>query len=246
MNMKLKDRVAIITGAATGIGYASAELFLEEGAKVAICDINAEKIAAAAQSLSAKGEIRGYACDISNVEQVGDMVRKIAEEFGHIDILVNNAGITNDAQFYKMTQEAFDAVINVNLRGNFIMTKAVIPYMIEQNYGKIVHCSSVSAFNGNFGQTNYAASKAAVIGMTRVQSKELGKYNINVNAVCPGSIMTSMYAAVPEEARQKKLKGIALRRFGEPREIGQLYCFLASEESSYITGQSIVCDGGFN
>lgn len=244
--MKLKDKVAIITGAAVGIGYAAAELFLEEGAKVAICDINAEKIAEAAKTLSAKGDVRGFACDISDKEQVDAMVEQVAKEFGRIDILINNAGITKDAQFYKMTPEQFDGVINVNLRGNFNMTKAVIPHMMEQKYGKIVHCSSVSAFNGNFGQSNYAASKAAIIGMTRVQAKELGKYGINVNAVCPGSILTPMYDAVPEEIRQKKLAGIPLRRFGDPREAAQVYCFLASDESSYITAQAIVCDGGFN
>jgi len=244
--MKLSNKVAIITGAAVGIGYAAAELFLEEGACVAICDINAEKIAEAADTLSAKGEVRGYACNIADKAQVDAMVEQIAKDFGHIDILVNNAGITKDAQFYKMTEEQFDAVINVNLRGNFYMTKAVVPYMMEQKYGKIVHCASVSAFNGNFGQSNYAASKAAVMGMARVQAKELGKYGINVNAVCPGSILTPMYDAVPEEIRQKKLAGIPLRRFGDPREAAQVYCFLASDESSYITAQTIVCDGGFN
>ena len=174
------------------------------------------------------------------------MMGKIHAEFGRIDILINNAGITKDAQFYKMTDEQFDAVINVNLRGNYNMTKAVVPYMMEQKYGKIVHCASVSAFNGNFGQSNYAASKAAIMGMTCVQAKELGKYGIHVNAIAPGSIMTDMYAAVPEEVKQKKLAAIPLRRYGDPREAAQVYCFLASDESSYITGQTIVCDGGFN
>ena len=244
--MKLKDKVAIITGGAAGIGYAAAEPFLEEGAKVAIFDINAAKVEESAAKLSAKGTIKGYACDISNWDQVQSVVKQVAEEFGRIDILINNAGITKDAQFYKMTPEQFHAVINVNLGGNFNMTKAVVPYMMEQNYGKIVHTSSVSAFNGNFGQSNYAASKAAIMGMTRVQGKELGKYGINVNAVCPGSIMTDMYAAVPEEIKQKKLKAIPLRRYGDPRECAQVYCFLASDESSYITAQMIVCDGGFN
>lgn len=244
--MKLKDKVAIITGAAAGIGYAAAEMFLEEGARVAICDINAEKIAAAAETLSQKGDIRGFACDISNKEQVEEMVAQVVKVFGRVDILINNAGITKDAQFYKMTDEQFDAVINVNLRGNYYMTKAVLPHMMEQKYGKIVHCASVSAFNGNFGQSNYAASKAAVMGMARVQAKELGKYGINVNAVCPGSILTPMYDAVPEEIRQKKLAGIPLRRYGDPREAAQVYCFLASDEASYITAQTIVVDGGFN
>ena len=244
--MRLKDKVAIITGAAIGIGYAAAELFLEEGARVAICDINAEKIAEAAKELSAKGEVRGYACDVSNKEQVDAVVEQIGKDFGRIDILVNNAGIVKDAQFYKMSAEQFDAVINVNLRGNFNMTKAVVPFMMEQKYGKIVHVSSVSGFNGNFGQTNYAASKAAIMGMTRVQGKELGKYGITVNAICPGSIETPMYAAVPPEARAKKLAAIPLRRYGTPREAAKAYLFLASDDSSYMTAQTMVVDGGFN
>ena len=245
--MKLLNKVAIITGAAAGIGYAAAELFLEEGARVAIFDINAEKVQAAAQALSAKGEIRGYAVDVSDREKVNAAVAQVAKDFGgRIDILVNNAGITKDAQFYKMEPEKFEAVISVNLIGNFNMTKTVVPFMMEQKYGKIVHCSSVSAFNGNFGQTNYAASKAAILGMTRVQGKELGKYGINVNAVCPGSIMTDMYAAVPEEAKQRKLNAIPLRRYGTPREAAQAYCWLASDESSYMTAQMITVDGGFN
>ena len=145
-----------------------------------------------------------------------------------------------------MSEEQFDRVINVNLKGTYLMTKAVVNLMIEQKYGKIVHLSSVSAFNGNFGQTNYAATKAAIMGMTRVMGKELGKYGITVNAVAPGSIMTDMYSAVPEEVKQKKLAAIPLRRYGDPVEAANLIAFLASDESSYITAQTIVIDGGFN
>ena len=244
--MKLQGKIAVISGGAAGIGFATAQLFLEEGAVVNICDINAQKIDEAIEKLDGLGTARGYVCDISKKDAVLKMMERIHDEFGRIDILINNAGITKDAQFYKMTDEQFDAVINVNLKGNYNMTKAVLPYMMAQRYGKIVHCASVSAFNGNFGQSNYAASKAAIMGMTRVQAKELGKYGINVNAVAPGSIMTDMYAAVPEEVKQKKLAGIPLRRYGDPRECAQVYCFLASDESSYITAQTIVCDGGFN
>lgn len=243
---RLADKVAIITGGAAGIGFATAQLFLEEGAVVNICDINMEKVNEALEKLESFGTVRGFMCDVSDRDAVRRMIERIHDEFGRIDILINNAGITKDAQFYKMTDEQFDSVINVNLKGNYNMTKAVLPYMMEQRHGKIVHCASVSAFNGNFGQSNYAASKAAIMGMTRVQAKELGKYGINVNAVAPGSIMTDMYAAVPEEVKQKKLAGIPLRRYGDPRECAQLYCFLASDESSYITAQTIVCDGGFN
>ena len=244
--MKLKGKIAIITGGAAGIGFATAKTFLKEGASVAICDVNGEKIDQAVAELSAVGTVKGYVADISKKDQVENMVQAILAAFGRIDILVNNAGITSDAQFYKMSEEQFDRVINVNLKGTYLMTKAVVNSMIEQKYGKIVHLSSVSAFNGNFGQTNYAATKAAIMGMTRVMGKELGKYGITVNAVAPGSIMTDMYSAVPEEVKQKKLAAIPLRRYGDPEEAANLIAFLASDESSYITAQTIVIDGGFN
>lgn len=244
--MKLKDKVAIITGSASGIGYATAKLFLQEGALVNVCDIREDAVAKAVESLSPFGTVRGYTVDISQKEQVEEATAKVIEEFGRVDILVNNAGITKDAQFYKMTDQQFEAVINVNLKGTYYFSKAVIPSMMEHKYGKIVHLSSVSAYNGNFGQSNYAASKAAIMGMTRVMGKELGKYGINVNAVAPGSILTDMYAAVPEEVKQKKLAAIPLRRYGDPQEAAQLIAFLASEEASYITAQTITVDGGYN
>lgn len=245
--MKLKDKVAIITGGAAGIGLASAKLFLEEGARVAIIDINEEKTQAAAKSLAHLGEIRGYACDVSKKEPVDDTVARIAKDFGGgIDILINNAGITKDAQFYKMDTDNFEAVISVNLMGNVYMTKAVVPYMMEQRYGKIVHCSSVSGFNGSFGQSNYAASKAGIVGMMRVQAKELGKYGINVNAVSPGTIYTDMFKAVPEDILNKKVSEVALKRMGQPEDVAKLYVFLASDDSSFITGQNITIDGGRN
>lgn len=246
MEKKLNNKVSIITGSAAGIGLAAAKLFLEEGATVIICDVNKEKVDQAVEELSAMGTVRGFVTDISKKDQVDAMVEAVVKEFGRVDVLVNNAGITSDAQFYKMTEEQFDRVLTVNLKGNYYMTKAVIPHMMEQKYGKVVHVSSVSAYNGNFGQTNYAASKAAIMGMTRVQGKELGKYGINVNAIAPGSIMTDMYAAVPEEIKQKKLKAIPLRRYGAPKECAQLIAFLASDEASYITAQTITVDGGFN
>ncbi len=244
--MKLKDRVAIVTGAATGIGYAVAKLFLEEGAIVAMADINEERVKSAAAELSGLGTVRAYALDISKREACAAMVDKVLQEFGRVEVLVNNAGITSDAQFYKMSDEQWDRVINVNLNGVFNMSKAVVAAMMERKYGKIVNCSSVSAYNGNFGQANYAASKAGIMGMTRVMGKELGKHGITVNAVAPGSILTEMYAAVPEEVKQKKLQAIPLRRYGTPEEAAQLIAFLASEEANYITAQTITVDGGFN
>lgn len=244
--MKLKDKIAIVTGASGGIGKAVAACFLKEGAAVVICDIAEEKLQNTQAELSAFGTVRAYCVNIANKSQVNDMIEKVITEFGKVDILVNNAGITQDAQFYKMSEEQFDRVIEVNMKGNFHMTKAVLPAMMEQKYGKIVHLSSVSAFNGNFGQSNYAASKAAIMGMTRVQSKELGKYGITVNAIAPGTIMTEMYNAIPEEIKQKKLEQIPLKRYGEPSEVAKLALFLASDDASYITGQTIVIDGGRN
>lgn len=246
MYKKLAGKIAIITGAAAGIGFATARLFLEEGATVAIFDVNGEKIDAAVSELLPFGLVKGFIVDVSKKTLCESMVAQVVRDFGRVDILINNAGITDDAQFYKMTDEQFDRVLSVNLKGTFNMSKAVIPIMMEQKYGKIVHASSVSAYNGNFGQANYAATKAAIIGMTRVMGKELGKYGINVNSIAPGSIMTDMYKAVPEEAKQKKLASIPLRRYGDPREAAQLFAFLASEESSYITAQTITIDGGCN
>ncbi|MBQ8563200.1 MAG: 3-oxoacyl-ACP reductase FabG [Firmicutes bacterium] len=244
--MRLKEKIAVITGAAAGIGLAAAKVFLQEGAIVILCDMKEEALREATEQLKVYGIVKGYALDITDKQSVEAMVAEVAGEFGRVDILINNAGITKDAQFYKMTQEEFDSVINVNLRGTYIITKAVLPYMMKQNYGKIVNASSVSAYNGNFGQCNYAASKAAISGMTRVMGKELGKYGINVNAVAAGTIMTEMYAAIPEEVREKKLKEVPLHRYGKPEEVGRLYAFLASDEAAYITSQTITIDGGRN
>lgn len=244
--MKLEGKTALITGASGGIGKAIAKEFLKNGAFVMICDLSSEKLKNTCKELSEFGLIEASVANIIAKEDIKKMIEACIEKFGTIDILVNNAGITDDAQFYKMTEEQFDNVINVNLRGNYNMTKAVLPYMIEKQDGKIINLSSVSAFNGNFGQANYAASKAAIIGMTRVQAKELGKHGITVNAIAPGSIMTDMYSAVPEDVKRQKLAKIPLRRYGEPEEVAKLALFLASDDSSYITGQTIVIDGGFN
>lgn len=214
--MKLENKIAIVTGGSAGIGKAIAERFLKEGAVVGICGTNPDKLNKAVEELEQYGTVRAYVVNIADKESDEAMVAEMIKEFGHVDILVNNAGITKDAQFYKMTDEQFESVVDVNLKGNYYMTKAVVGQMIEQKYGKIVHVTSVSAFNGNFGQSNYAATKAAIMGMTRVQGKELGKYNITVNAIAPGSIMTDMYAAVPDDVREAKLKKIPLKRYGDP------------------------------
>lgn len=243
---RLKNRVAIITGAAAGIGFATAKKFLEEGATVAICDVSEDAITKAADELSQYGRVIGYKVDITDREAVSAMAEKVKAEFGKIDILINNAGIVMDAQFYKMTDIQFEKVIEVNLIGTYNCCKAVVPAMMEQKYGRIVSMASVSAFNGAFGQSNYAASKAAIMGMTRSMGRELGKYGITVNAVAPGSVMTAMFAGIPEELKEKKLKEIPVRRFGDPSEIANVCAFLASDEASYVNGTTLVVDGGKN
>ena len=242
---RLDNKVAIISGAAGGIGYATAEKFLEEGASVMICDMDATRLAAAAETLSQKGKVLWEAVNITNVEAVEAMVKRTNEELGHIDILINNAGITKDAQFYKMDLAQFQQVIDVNLMGTVIMSKAVVPYMMAQKSGRIVHSSSVSAVVGNFGQTNYAASKGAIISLTRSMGRELAKHGINVTAILPGAIETPMTDAIPPEIRAEKASRFPMKRWGQPREIANVYAFLASDEAPYVNGVTITVDGGF-
>jgi len=242
---KLEGKVAIITGAAGGIGYATAEKFLEEGAKVMICDMAEDRLKAAAEQLSAKGEVMWATANICDAEAVDAMVKRLYEAYGRVDILINNAGITKDAQFYKMDIAQFQKVIDVNLMGTVTMCKAVVPYMMEQRYGRIVNSSSVAALAGNFGQANYAASKGAILSMTRSMGKELAKYGITVNAIIPGAILTPMTSAIPEEIRAEKASRFPSKRWGEAREVANAYAFLSSEEASYINATSLTVDGGF-
>lgn len=241
---KLEGKAAIISGAAGGIGYATAEKFLEEGASVMICDMNAERLQAAAETLSQKGPVIWEALNICDADAVAAMVKRTNEEFGHVDILINNAGITMDAQFYKMDIAQFQKVIDVNLMGTVTMSKAVVPYMMEQKHGRIVNSSSISALAGNFGQTNYAASKGAIISLTRAMGRELAKYGITVNSILPGAIATPMTDAIPAEIREKKAAAFPTKRWGTSREVANAYAFLASDEASYINSASLVVDGG--
>jgi len=243
---RLDNKVAIISGAAGGIGYATAEKFLEEGASVMICDMDAARLAAAAETLSQKGKVLWEALSITDVEAVEAMVKRTKEELGSVDILINNAGITKDAQFYKMDLAQFQQVIDVNLMGTVIMSKAVVPYMMAQKSGRIVHSSSVSAVVGNFGQTNYAASKGAIISLTRSMGRELAKHGINVTAILPGVIETAMTQAIPAEIRAEKASRIPMKRWGQPREVANVYAFLASDEASFVNGVTITVDGGFS
>jgi len=249
--MRLKDRVALITGGAAGIGQATALRFAEEGARVVICDVTEE---AGRQTAAMLGpDAAFYKVDVTDRQAVQEWVDDVAARYGRIDILVNNAGILRDAQLVKykdgqivgqMSEEDFDRVIAVNLKGVFNCTQAVVPYMIRQGGGVILNASSVVGLDGNFGQTNYVATKAGVIGMTKVWARELGRYGIRVNAVAPGFILTDMVRQMPEKILEGMRGRIPLRRLGDPRDVANAYLFLASDEAAYITGAVLRVDGG--
>lgn len=243
--MRLQDKVAIITGGGSGLGKAGAFTFAREGAKVVVADYNETSGQAVVDEIKAKGgEALFVKVDVSSWEQVQEMVQKTVEAFGTIDILVNNAGVTADSMLMKMTHEQWDKVININLKGVFNCTKAVAPIMVEKGRGKIINTSSVVGEQGNIGQTNYAATKAGVIGMTLTWAKELGFKGINVNAVAPGYIMTEMVAAVPEKVLDKMKEKVPFRRLGEPQDIANAYLFLASDEAAYCNGTILDVNGG--
>jgi 3-oxoacyl-[acyl-carrier protein] reductase len=243
--MRLDKQVAVITGSAQGIGRAAAKLFASEGASVVVVDINEASAQAAAAEINAAGgsalAVKANVASFADAEQVAV---KAKERFGRIDILVNNAGITRDATLLKMTDEQFMEVLDVNLHGVFNMTKAIAPVMIEAGYGRVVNTSSVVALYGNFGQSNYVATKSGVIGMTKVWARELGRKGITVNAVAPGFIATDMVATVPEKVLASIRERTPLQRLGEPVEIAQAYLFLASKEASFVNGAVLSVDGG--
>ena len=244
--MRLKDRVALITGAAGGIGEATALLFAEEGARVGVQDVNiagAEKVVAA---ISEKGgKAIAIAGDITKKANCESIVSSMTGEYGKLDILINNAGINKDALVRKMTEEQWDEVLSVNLKGTFLMCQAAYEPMSGANYGRIVNTASIGAL-GNMGQANYAASKAGVMGLTRTLALEFAKYGITVNCVAPGATETKMTAGIPEDIRKFIEGKIPFRRFAKPREIAGMHLFLASDEASYITGQTIFVDGGIS
>ena len=243
--MRLENKVAIITGGANGIGLAAVQRFIEEGAKVVIADFNEEqgKIVEA-QFLEQGANVKFVQVNVADKESAIQMVKEAIAAFGKVDILVNNAGITRDASLLKLSEEDFDAVIDVNLKGVFNCTQAVVPVMIAVGSGRIINTSSVTGVYGNFGQTNYTASKAAVIGMTKTWAKELGRKNITVNAVAPGFVKTAMVEKMPPEVLGKMLQIVSLGRVADPREVANVYVFLASEEASFITGHTLHVDGG--
>lgn len=243
--MKLKEKVAIITGAANGIGLAAAIRFAQEGAKVVLADFDVETGEVQENELKSQGyDVKFIQVDVANRESVDSLVQQTIDYFGNVHILVNNAGITRDAMLTKMTIDDFSKVLDVNLTGVFHCTQAVLPHLIAQGYGKIINTSSVSGVYGNVGQTNYAASKAAVVGMTKTWAKELGRKGINVNAVAPGFTKTAMVAKMPEKIIEQMASVVALQRLGEPTDIANAYLFLASDESSYVHGHVLQVDGG--
>ena len=242
---RLQDKVCIITGAAQGIGLATALKFAREGARVAIWDLTQSGLDEAVRRCRDAGaDAAGWIVDVTHREMVDAATAQVKERFGRIDVLVNNAGITQDARLQKMTLEQFDRVIDVNLRGVFHCAQAVSHTMVEQGCGVILNASSVVGLYGNFGQTNYAATKFGVIGFTKTWSRELGPKGVRVNAVAPGFIMTHILDTIPDKVLDDMKHRVPLHRLGTPEEIANVYCFLASDEASYVNGAVIEVSGG--
>jgi 3-oxoacyl-[acyl-carrier protein] reductase len=243
--MRLQNKTAVITGAGQGIGKTTAMLFAREGASVVVADVNeAQAQATAAEIIAAGGKAVAVTVNVASLQECERAAKTAVDTFGAIHILINNAGITRDATLAKMTEEQFDLVISVNLKGVFNMTKSVTPYMVEKGYGKIVNTSSVVGLYGNFGQTNYVAAKSGVIGMTKVWAREFGRKGITVNAVAPGFIATDMISTVPEKVITGIKERTPLQRLGEPIDIANAYLFLSTDESAFVSGIVLSVDGG--
>jgi 3-oxoacyl-[acyl-carrier protein] reductase len=247
----MKDKVVLVTGGAAGIGKATALRFAEEGAKVIICDVNEETGQATLKELGDGAAF--YKVNVADREEVQKWVEDVVAKYGHIDVLVSNAGILRDGQLVKvkegelvsqMSEENFDLVISVNLKGVFNCAQAVAPVMIKQGSGVILNATSVVGLDGNFGQTNYVATKSGVIGMTKVWARELGRYGVRVNAVAPGFTATEILVTMPDKIIDGMKARTPLGRLGDPRDIANAYLFLASDEASFITGETLRVDGG--
>jgi 3-oxoacyl-[acyl-carrier protein] reductase len=244
-NIRLKNKVSLITGAAQGIGLATALKFATEGAIVIVCDVKQTAVDEAVKKCQDIGaQTLGFVVDVTQRDMVDATVKAVLDKFGRIDVLVNNAGITQDARLQKMTLEQFDRVIDVNLRGVFHCAQAVTDTMVAQGSGVILNASSVVGIYGNFGQTNYAATKFGVIGFTKTWSRELGPKGIRVNAVAPGFIATPILSTIPEKVIDEMMERVPLKRLGQPEDIANVYAFLASDEASYINGTVIEVAGG--
>jgi 3-oxoacyl-[acyl-carrier protein] reductase len=254
MDTGLRSRVAIVTGAAAGIGRATALAFAREGGRVAAWDVNGAALGPVTAEIGAAGgEGMAAVVDVSDRASVAAGVQAVLDRWGRVDVLVNNAGIVRDAQLVKwkdgavastMTDEAWDAVVGVNLKGVFLCARAVVPHMIRGGGGVILNASSVVGLYGNFGQTNYVATKAGVVGMTRVWARELGKYGIRVNAVAPGFIATEILRAMPQKVLDTVVGHTPLGRMGEPADIANAYVWLASDQAAFVTGHCLSVDGG--
>ena len=242
---QLDGKIAIVTGAARGIGRSIAEKLAAEGADLALCDLKQEWLAETAAAVAAKGRrAECFAADVANGASVDAAVAAILKAFGRIDVLVNNAGITKDTYLVRMTDEDWDAVLNVNLKGTFMFTRSALKPMMKQRSGSVVNIASIIGLIGNAGQCNYAASKGGVIAFTKSVAKEFASRNVRANAVAPGFIETKMTEVLPEEIRKKMLEAIPLGRFGSPEDVANVVLFLASDTSAYVTGQVISCNGG--
>ena len=243
--MRLKNKVAIITGSARGIGQATALKFAAEGAKVVVCDLERKAVDDVVAEIVAKGgQAIGFTVNVTDKASIAAMVKGVTDEYGRIDVLVNNAGIVDDAMFRKMSDEQFERVIDINLKGTYNCARAVVDIMIAQNAGVILNASSVVGIYGNFGQTNYAASKFGVIGMAKTWARELGRKGIRANAVCPGFVETTILKSIPQKVMQAMIDRVPLGRLAKPEEIANTYAFLASDEASYINGAVIEVSGG--
>lgn len=242
--MKLKNKVVVLTGAAQGIGASIARVFSEQGASLALIDRQEDALKTLVAELKEKNEnVSYYTFDITDKAAVKESINSIKEQYGRIDVLVNNAGITRDSMSYKMTEENWDSVIDVNLKAPFLLIQEVFPIMKEQKDGAILNASSVSS-EGNVGQANYAASKAGLIGMTKSLALEFARYNVRVNCIAPGFTETEMIKTIPDEVKAKIVERVPMRRLAQPEEIADAYLFLASDNAKFITGQTLFVDGG--
>lgn len=242
--MRLKNQVAIITGGARGIGEGICKIFCEEGAHVYLWDVLESGYETAKNISDAGGKITYQRVDVTNQSEVHQAVNHIISQEGSIEILINNAGIIRDRSFAKMSREEWDAVINVNVNSLYVVTKAVLPHMIEAGYGRIVSATSINAYAGAFGQTNYSASKAAIVGFTHSLCKEVGRYNITVNCVAPGFIKSEMTDSMPDEVVAAGIKMIPVGRIGTPEDMAYAYLFLASKEAGFVSGHTLHANGG--
>ena len=243
--MRFKNKVVVITGGASGIGKAAVEKFSREGAAVAIWDVNQVQGKELELILLTEGFVaRFIKVNTANFQEVEEATKEVIKQFGKVDVLINNAGITRDASLQKMTAEQWQQVMDVNLTGVFNCTKAISPNMIQNNFGRVINTSSIVGLYGNYGQTNYAATKAGVIGLTKTWARELGKNNITVNAVAPGFIATDMIATIPEKVIEMMKEKIPLKKLGTAEDVANVYAFLASNDAQFISGTVISVDGG--